>query len=409
MDIEPRTGPRAALSLIRNRDFGPYFFGNAISGTGWWFQTLAAQLLIWRQTHSGLLLGVLTFAAFAPLLVLSPWAGVIADRFERKRIILVTQLISVGLAGGLAILAWADLAPPAVVILDSLGLGLANVFASPAAMALMPSLVERRDLGTAVGLNSMTWNIARVAGPALGALSVDGLGIPASFAINAASYLALVIGVLLVHPRPVPRGGSSGAVAGGIRLVQANPRLLVFLGIVAVVGWASDPINTLAPAFAHAFGHPDTWAGLIIGVFGAGAVTTAFLISGRNAGSNRRAVVTLTMLAACLAAFSLLPNLTWALPVLFLGGVAYLASNTSATVQLQLSVEEHERGRVMALWNIAFLGLRPFASLADGGIASAFGVRAAGVALTVPALLAALLLAASLRRPAWLPARVRSL
>jgi predicted MFS family arabinose efflux permease len=267
-------------------------------------------------------------------------------------------------------------------------------------MALMPSLVERRDLGTAVGLNSMTWNLARVAGPALAALSVQGLGIPASFAVNAASYLALVVGVLMVHPRPVPRGGSSGALAGGVRLLRANPRLLVFLGIVAVVGFASDPINTLAPAFAHAFGHRDTWAGLIIGVFGAGAVTTAFLVSGRNAGSNRRAVVTLTMLAGCLAAFSVLPHLTWAVPVLFLGGVGYLASNTSATVQLQLSVDEHERGRVMALWNVAFLGLRPFASLTDGAIASGFGVRAAGVALEVPALLAAVLLAAATRRTA---------
>src|SRR5438128_10758538 len=102
-------GPKRAFAVIGDRRFAPYFTGNALSATGWWFQTLAAQLLIWRQTHSGLLLGVLSFAEFLPLLVLSPWAGAFADRFDRKRIVLVTQLLSVALAGGLALLTWADL------------------------------------------------------------------------------------------------------------------------------------------------------------------------------------------------------------------------------------------------------------------------------------------------------------
>jgi MFS family permease len=156
-----------------------------------------------------------------------------------------------------------------------------------------------------------------------------------------------------------------------------------------IVGFASDPINTLAPAFAEAFGHPDTHAGFIIGVFGAGAVTAAFTLAGRIAGSRRRLGVTLTLLAAGVAGFALTPWLPLALVVLFVGGFGYLASNTAATARLQLDVEEAQRGRIMALWGVAFLGLRPVASLIDGAIASAFGVRVAGVVLALPALAAA--------------------
>jgi MFS family permease len=395
-------GPKRAFAVIGDRRFAPYFTGNALSATGWWFQTLAAQLLVWRQTHSGLLLGVLTFAEFVPLLVLSPWSGALADRLDRKRILLVTQLISVVLSGGLALLTWAALAPPWVVILDACGLGIANAFASPAALALIPSLVDRENLGVAVGLNSMTWNLARAAGPALAALSVRHLGIAPSFALNAGSFLALVLGVLLVHPQPHTRTRSRAPLRDSVRLVTRNRGLLVFLATVGVVGASADPINTLGPAFAHAFGRPDTDAGIIIGVFGAGAVCAAFALSGRNVGSRRRTVATLALMASGIAAFSVLPSLPWALPLLFLAGVGYLASSTSATTQLQLSVAEHERGRAMALWNVAFLGLRPFASLTDGAIATGFGVRAAGVALQAPALCIALLLGAQLwrrRRP----------
>ena len=169
-------------------------------------------------------------------------------------------------------------------------------------------------------------------------------------------------------------------------------RLLVALLIVTAVGFASDPINTLAPAFAHAFGRADTFSGYIIGVFGAGAVTAAFLLAGRSP-SRVRTAVTLTVLGAGVIGFSLSPLLSIGLVVLFVAGFGYLASNTAATSFLQLGVEENQRGRIMALWSIAFLGLRPVASLADGAIASAAGVRAAGVALAVPALLAAALLA----------------
>jgi MFS family permease len=383
------TGPRAALRLIGHRNFGPYFVGNAASASGTWFQNLAAALLIYRQTHSPFLLGVLNFCSFLPVLLLAPWAGSVADRFDRRRVVLVTQIGSTLISATLAALAWAGLAPVAVVIGCGFVLGIGNAFAAPASQALIGELVPRRDLGSAVALNSMTYNLARAVGPALAGVSVHTLGIPASFAINAASYLLLAVGVVAVRtigrPRPAPH---EARLRESFRLIRERPRLLAFLLIVTAAGFASDPVNTESPAFARAFALAplDLWAGIIIGIFGAGAVLAAFLLAGRVAGSAFRMLVTLTMLGGGIIGFCLAPNMWVGALFLAIAGFGYLASNTAATTRLQLGVEEHQWGRIMALWSVAFLGLRPFASLADGAIGDAFGVRTAGVCLAAPAL-----------------------
>jgi MFS family permease len=381
------TGPGEALRLIRHRNFGPYFVGNASSATGTWFQNLAASLFVYRQTHSPFLLGVLQFANFIPVLLLAPWAGSAADRFDRRRVVLVSQVAATSLSAVLAALAWAGLARVWVVMACALGLGVVSAFAAPASQALIGDLVPRAELQSAVALNSMTYNLARAVGPALAALSVRKLGIPASFAINSASYLVLVAGVLVVRTAPRRRASRAETrLRESLRLVRDQPRQLAFLLIVTAVGFASDPVNTEAPAFAIAFGRPDTDSGYLIGAFGGGAVAAAFLLAGRVTGSRRRMLATLVLLGTGIVAFSLTPWLPVGLGFLAVAGFGYLASNTSATSRLQLEVAEHQRGRIMALWSVAFLGLRPVASLADGAIAGAFGVRAAGVVLAVPAL-----------------------
>ena len=370
-----------------SRNFGPFFAGNAASATGTWFQNLAAALFVWRATHSPLLLGVLAFSNFVPVLLLVPWTGSAADRFDRKKLLLATQVAAFALTGTLALLTWAGLARVWLVMLFAVGLGVAMAFATPAAFSLIGGLVPREELGSAVALNSMTYNVARAIGPLLAAVVVTQLGIAAAFAINSASYLALVVGVLVVHPaarRPVARADSR--LRESLQLVRARPALLGSLLIVTAVGFASDPVNTLAPAFAHAFGKPDTYAGLIIGAFGAGAVAAAFLLAGRVTGTRRRMVLTLALLGFGLIGFCVVREFPVALGILVVAGFGYLASNTSATSRLQLGVEEHQRGRMMALWSVAFLGLRPVASLIDGALAQAFGVRVAGIVLALPAL-----------------------
>ena len=391
--MDSTTGPAAVFALVRQRSFGPYFAGNVLSASGTWFQNLAAALLVYRLTHSAFLLGVLNFCQFAPVLALAPWAGSAADRYDRRRLLLAAQATASALAATLAILAWSGLAAAWVVIVFALGLGVTSAASIPPQQALIASLVDPEELPTAVALNSMTYNLARAVGPALGAASVEYLGIPASFLLNSFSYLVFVLALLVLRPRAqetAPR--ETSRLRDALGLLREDPRLLAFLIVVAAVGFASDPVNTLAPAFAHAFGRRDTVAGFIIGAFGAGAVSAALLVAGRVAGSRKRLTVTLGLLGCGVIAFSLTPWLPLAFVFLFVAGVGYLASNTSATTRLQLGVSEAQRGRMMALWGVAFLGLRPLASLADGAIASVAGVRTAGVILALPALMGAVLL-----------------
>jgi MFS family permease len=377
-------GPRAAARVLRSPNFGPYFVGNAASASGTWFQNLAASLFVYRLTHSAFLLGVVTFSQFIPILVLAPWAGALADRFDRRRLLLVTQIAAAAIAGALAVLAWKGV-NEWVVIGFVFATGVTSAFSAPASQALIVQLVDEPDVPQAVALNSMTYNLARAIGPASAAAAIAWLGIPPAFLLNALSYLLLVGALLVVHPREQERD-ESPSLRESLLLLRRDPRLAAFLVIVMCVGFASDPVNTLAPAFASEFGHPDTLAGVLIGVFGAGAVCAAFVVAGRVAGSRQRLAATLALLGLGMIAFSLCPWLLVALVPLFLAGVGYLASNTAATTRLQLGVRESQRGRIMALWSIAFLGLRPFASLADGALAAAFGVRVAGVVLALPAL-----------------------
>ncbi|HSL66385.1 MAG TPA: MFS transporter [Gaiellaceae bacterium] len=389
-------GPRAAFDVATRRDFGPYFLGNALSASGTWFQNLAAALLVYRQTGSPFLLGVLNFAQFLPVLLLAPWAGSAADRLDRRKVLLVSQGAAVLLSAALGVLALADAAGAGVVIAFALALGVVSAFAAPAQQALVASLVQPRDLGSAIALNSMTFNLARAIGPAAAAAVIAAFGIPTAFFVNAGSYLVFVVALLLVRPRP-QRRAERAPLRESLTLLREQPRLLWLLFVVMAVGFASDPVNTESPAFAEAFGYPDTVAGLIVGVFGAGAVAAALFFAGRE-GSPRLTVATLTLLGAGMILFSLSPSLWVGFAFLFVAGFGYLASNARATTQLQLEVAETHRGRIMALWSIAFLGLRPFASIVDGAIADVAGVRVAGIVLALPALAAAVLIHRRIRR-----------
>jgi MFS family permease len=398
-------GPAEAMRLIGNRNFGPYFVGNAASASGTWFQNLAASLYVYEATHSPFLLGVLQFCNFVPVLLLAPWGGSAADRFDRKRLLLVTQVVATLVSGTLAAFAWEGHVSVGLVIGCAVCLGVASAFSAPASQALIGDLVPRAELQSAVALNSMTYNLARAIGPALAGLSVDRLGYAPTFAINAGSYLLLGLGLLVVTPRArtlATRG--QARLRESFRIVRRQPELAAFLLIVTAVGFASDPVNTESPAFAHAFGfghdHLRLWSGLIVGAFGAGAIGAALLLAGRVAGSRRRMTITLAVVAAGIVGFSLSPSVWVGFVFLAIAGFGYLASNTAATSRLMLGVADEQRGRIMALWSVAFLGLRPAASLLDGALAGTFGVRTAGVVLALPALAAAAAILVVSYRPA---------
>ena len=388
------TAEASAGRLLRSRNFGPYFVGNAASASGTWFQNLAASILVYQLTHSPFLLGVLNFCQFVPSLVLAPWAGTLADRFDRRRLVLATQLVASVLSGALAALAWAGEATEWVVIGFAAALGLVLAISSPAQMALVPSLVRREQVARAVAMNSATFNLARAVGPTAAAAIIAWQGVAVAFAVNACSYLVLAAALLVVHPAPQVRAAGA-RLRDGLALLQRNRTLVLYLLVVASVSACSDPVNTESPALAHAFGHTSAWAGVIVGAFGAGAVVAAFTFGGRFAGTRRQMALTMSVMAGGMTAFALTRWLPLALVFLAVAGFGYLVSNATATARLQLSVDEDERGRIMALWMIAFLGVRPLASLVDGAIADTAGVRVATIVLALPAFAGAVVAAGS--------------
>jgi predicted MFS family arabinose efflux permease len=333
---------------------------------------------------------VLNFCQFVPVLALAPWAGTLADRVDRRRLVLATQLASAALSGALAGLAWSGEATEWVVIGFAAALGLALAISQPAQMALVASLVPREDVAQAVAMNSVTFNVARAVGPTAAAGIIAWQGVAVAFAVNAGSYLVLAAALLVI--RPAPQARAAGArLRDAFDLLRRNRTLVLYLLVVASVSAGSDPVNTESPALAHAFGHSSAWAGTIVGAFGIGAVIGAFAFAGRIGRSTRAQMAfTLGLMAAGMAAFAASHSLPLAFVFLAVSGFGYLVSNTSATARLQLAVEEHERGRIMALWSIAFLGIRPLASLIDGAIADLAGVRVAAAAMAVPALAGAI-------------------
>ena len=384
------------MRVLRQRDFALYFAGNVLSNCGTWFQNIAQSLLVYRLTGSVFLVGVVNFAQFAGVIVLAPWSGTAADRYDRKWLIIWTQLGAVAVTGSLAILTAFGVESVPLIVLLAAVLGLISAFGGPALQAVVPQLVPDEDVSQAITMTSVTFNLARAVGPVMGAFVVSGLGIAWAFGLNALSYGALVGAMLVVRMRPItPRPhGQATNFAASLRLVRNSPQLLLLLAIVGSVGFCLDPVTTLGPEFAtKIFHHSDTVTGYLIGAFGAGAVVAAFIASGANARPYRRISLMLVFLVGGALGFALSPTLAVALIVLPLAGFGYLAGHTRATALLLTTVGEHERGRISAIWAVCFLGTRPIASLIDGALAQLIGARFAATVILLPtAVVAALVI-----------------
>jgi MFS family permease len=383
-------GRRRTVALLVDPNFGPYFWGNLLSACGTWFQALAQSVLVYRLTGDPFMVGVVNFAQFAAVVVLAPWAGSAADRYDRRTILIACQVAGAALTGVLAVMSALDVASAWSVIAVVLVIGSVLAFSTPAGGALIPSLATTDRLESVVALNSVTYNVARAVGPVLAAVVITHAGITEAFAINAASYVVFAVLLLPVRAltpfsRPVERPRLRESIAA----VRRDPGFLWPLAIVAVVGMSTDPVTTLGPVFAsEIYGLSDADGGYLIGAFGAGAVVAAFTLAGTRI-DRRRIVTTLAIIGLGIAVYGASTNLPTGLVALFVAGFGFLATNTAATTLIQLRAGEAERGRIMALWSLSFLGARPLASLFDGAVAAAAGVRVAVILMSPPSLLMA--------------------
>lgn len=383
----------SGLKVLRDRNLWPYLAGTLASACGSWFQNIAQALLVYKLTKSTFLVGVLGFAQFAGTLALAPWSGAAADRYDRKQVMLVTQWLSIAITGALAVLSFLGQATTLVVILLAGLLGITSAFSTPAMLSMVPLLVPDHEIRGAIALNAATFNLARAVGPVIGAAVVQAFGFTAAFGLNSLSYLALIASLHVVHPRVShQRPEERPKLRESIGLVRRDAALLLLVIAVMVVAVTSDPVTTLTPAFAsEVFHYDDAWAGVLIGAYGAGAVIAA-LRAGRQRDPVRTLAMGLGIMGLGALLFGLAPELWTGSLGMLISGYGYLTSSTTTSAALQLGVDPSQRGRIMAIWSVAFVGVRPFASLGDGAMASAFGLRPAAVTFALPALLMSVVL-----------------
>ena len=384
------------LAPLRERTYRRYFIGNVLSNLGSFCQAIAQSLLVYDLTGSSFLVGVVNFAQFIGVLVLAPWTGVAADRYDRRKLIIVTQLGAGVITGVLTIISAAGLATAPVVIVAAGLLGIMAAFAMPAFRAMIPQLVSSRNLGRAV-------NLARALGPVGGAALVASLSPTWAFGINSLSFFVLCICLAGVHPKPQPPASGHVRFRDSLRSVRARPELAAMLFIIAACAVAADPATTLSPEAAASFGGGETLAGVILGGFGAGAVLGAFVAGAESARHHRKVAILLSLVVIGLVTFALSPWLGPALLGMVLAGFGYLASQTRTSTMMYRRIGAQERGRIMAVWSVAFIGIRPLASLADGAIASWAGYQVATLVMTLPAAVAVFISLALGRRTEVVP------
>ncbi|MEZ4595526.1 MAG: MFS transporter [Chloroflexota bacterium] len=252
----------------------------------------------------------------------------------------------------------------------------------------MRSVVEPARLGSAVAMNSVTFNLARAVGPIAATTVIAAFGFGAGFLVNALSYVPVVLAMAVIHVRR-EAGGSTRpeGLPGTIATLRERPHLAGLLLVVAAIAFSSDPVGTLAPFLSTLLGRPDTDTGMVTGAFGIGGVTAA-LVMRTGERSLRRMAVEMLVMGVSVAALGVAFRFEVALVACFVAGFSYLTAQTAATTHLLLGTPAHVTGRIMALWGVAWLGVRPFASVIDGAIADVVGVQRASMLMALPVLLA---------------------
>jgi predicted MFS family arabinose efflux permease len=368
---------RQALKAFTYRDFRLMWTGAFTSSVGTWMQEVAQNWLILTMTGSAFLLGLDAFLGDAPFLLFSLFGGVMADRVDRRRILLGSQYVQMSSATLLALLLLAHAVQVWMILSLSFVVGLAQSFGGPAYQALVPTLVDKEDLPNAVALNSIQFNLARVVGPVLAGIAFYKLGAAACFGLNALSFLAPIAALLVLQ-----RGGgivppTEGVLASlktGLRAVQNTGPLRGLIVLSFVGSFCAMPLVTFLPVFARNVFHRDAKGySVLLAAFGIGAILGA--VSVAAFGNVRRkgilAVVMQMIFGALMAAFALsrAPLLSYTL--LGLAGASLMVVFALFMTLVQANVENHLRGRVVSVYTLAFRGAMPLGNLVAGALAGA--------------------------------------
>lgn len=390
-------------SSLTVRDYRLYFTGQSVSVAGTWMQTLALALLVLRLSGSGTDLGLVTALRLLPFLLLGPVGGVIADRHDKRRLLYVTQSASACVAAAFAVLTALHAESVPLVMVLSLLLGCCTVLDNPARQSLIADLVPREHLANAVTLNSVSMNLARVLGSALGGALVAGVGLTACFAFNALSFGAVLLSLAMMrgeHTRPRGRPArEKGQVRAGLRYVRRTPALALPMMMLTVIGTLAYEFPVTLPLVARGAFHGGAAAyGAMASVMGAGAVVGGLVAAGRRRSAHATSLsVAATGWGVAILAAALAPTFALELAALVFVGYGAITFNSLAKTSLQLASEPGMRGRVMALWALSWGGSTAVGGPLVGWIAQELGSRWSLAVGGAPTLLLGLVMLPALR------------
>jgi predicted MFS family arabinose efflux permease len=369
---------RRIFKAFQYRDFRLMWIGACTSSIGTWMQIVAQGWLIYRLSHSARLLGLDQFLAGLPIFLFTIIGGVVADRSERRKILLVSQWVQMASAATLTILVAMGLTHVWPILCLSFVSGLAQAFGGPAYSALIPTLVETEDMPNAIALNSIQFNLAVTVGPALAGITLARLGEKWCFGLNALSFLAPIISLSMISSRFVPENTKQSMVKSltqGIRFVWQHGSMVGLIVLAFLMTFLGMPMRTYIPVFVKDIFHrgPETY-GNLLSLMGVGSICGSLVIAGL--GNMRRkgqfALLMLILLGAGIAVFSLSKSLPLSYATLAVVGASMMAVFATVTSLVQLIITNEMRGRVMSVYNFAFRGGMPMGNLLSGWLVPMF-------------------------------------
>jgi MFS family permease len=370
---------RRTLAAFRYRDFRILWLGSCTSSIGTWMQNVAENWLVLSLTSSAFYLGLDAFLQQLPIMLFTLLGGVLADRLDRRRTLLVSQYIQMSTAFTLAALVFSGRVHVWQILTLSFITGSAQAFGGPASQALVPTLVEKNDLPNAIALNSIQFNLARVIGPLLAGAALAMFGMTSCFSLNGLSFLVVIIALMMLHVKhtpPVAPRRIYDELRGGLSYVRRQGSLLALTVLAFSTTFLAFAVLTFLPLFAKQVFHQDVAEYTRLMAFsGSGSVVGAIVVAwmGKYKRMGRTALIVQALCGILIAGFALSKILWLSDILLFLTGAALLIVFATVTSLVQLVVPNELRGRVMSIYMMAFRGGMPLGSLVSGFFASKFG------------------------------------
>lgn len=381
---------RERFGVFGIRDFTLYWSGGLLSNVGTWLQNIAASAFMYQLTGSPLMVGLLNFAGFLPILLFSLFGGVVSDRYDRRRVIVTTHGASMLVSLGVAWLTFSGAVTPVALVLAAFVSNTAYALAKPSLTSLLPALVPRDRLAEATGLNLLQFTGGQLGGSLLSAVVLVTLGPGWAFLLNALTFLGPAAAALLISNIPPPRPDAAwasglSAITAGLSYARGRDVLRWSLAGVAATSMLAESLRTLSPVLATAFGQPESAAGVIVAAWGSGSAVAIVSVGRlvRRVADWRIAAIGGMVHGGAAVGLAVAPGLGTGLAAAFLLGIGYSLAFTVFTARLQSETDDAYRGRVMSLHTLSHLGLRPFNAIGAGTLAALLGVHAALVIVAV--------------------------